>query len=145
MIGALVAGNHAGLVDNTFPLMEGRWIPPGMGNLDTVLENPAAIQFMHRTMAYAVTLAVAMLMAAMYRRRQKLPLEIRQRGLLVLAVFVLQFTLGVLTLLHHVPIVLASLHQVNAVLFFALSVWLALDFDSHPQHKDMRGAVDTEA
>src|SRR5690606_289948 len=62
LLGALVAGNHAGLVYNDFPLMNGRLIPEdyaGPGLWATIAHSQGAVQLHHRLGAYLVT-AVAL-------------------------------------------------------------------------------------
>jgi cytochrome c oxidase assembly protein subunit 15 len=117
--GGLVAGLHAGLVYNSFPLMDGRLVPAGYAALSpwvrNLFENVAAVQFDHRLLAtttalLAVTTAAWGLAGAASAR----PLRI---GLAVLAGAVaLQYALGVATLLDAVPVELAVLHQATAVL-----------------------------
>lgn len=51
VMGAFVAGLDAGFAYNTWPLMDGRIIPAGMG---FVFEDTTAAQFTHRTIAYLV-------------------------------------------------------------------------------------------
>jgi heme a synthase len=59
--GAFVAGLEAGLYHNTFPLMEGRLVPPTLLWLDPALlnfvQNPIAVQWMHRVLGTALALA----------------------------------------------------------------------------------------
>ena len=60
LLGALVAGNHAGLVDNDWPLMNGWFFPTdySAGSFwATVAHSQAAVQFNHRMVAYAVVIA----------------------------------------------------------------------------------------
>ena len=63
LLGALVAGLKAGMAYNTWPLMDGRLIPDGLGIMRpwylNLFENAMAVQFNHRMVAYAVALAVA--------------------------------------------------------------------------------------
>ncbi|HXP95411.1 MAG TPA: COX15/CtaA family protein, partial [Telmatospirillum sp.] len=55
--GALVAGLHAGLIYNSFPLMNGAWFPREAFDLSpvwiNVFENHALVQFDHRLLAMA--------------------------------------------------------------------------------------------
>ena len=124
-LGALVAGHDAGLTYNTWPLMDGRFVPAGLLALDpawlNVVGNIATIQFDHRIGAY-VLVAAALVHAVVMRRA---PPPARARALLILALVVAQTALGIATLLHVVPIGLALAHQGLAmVLLFAL-VWNA--------------------
>ncbi len=121
--GAFVAGLHAGLIHNTWPLMnEGKLIHETVYIEQSPLwrnfvEGRSGVQFVHRYLAYVV---VAFIIAIWYRTR-KLDMTLPQKNginLLVLLVFV-QFILGVFTLLFQVPVVLGVLHQVVA--FFLLA------------------------
>jgi cytochrome c oxidase assembly protein subunit 15 len=112
--GGFVAGNHAGLTYNTFPLMDGRVVPEGYAALQPFwrnwFENVAAVQFDHRALATVTALTVFAAVAAGFQGVARGPL-------LVLGGFVvLQYGLGVATLLHVVPVGLAALHQAEAVL-----------------------------
>ncbi len=115
--GALVAGTHAGRVFNTFPTMDGQWVPAGLLAIDPWYENfrgnLVTVQFLHRTSALVVVVAV---LAAAWRLRAT-PAAATVRGLLLPAL-ALQVTLGVATLLSHVDIALAAAHQAGAVLLF---------------------------
>ncbi len=121
IVGAIVAGLHAGFTYNTFPRMDGQWIPEGLWSQDTwyknIFEDVATIQFIHRMMAYIVSLAV-MLFWIIGRNNP----HIAHLLPILFSILVVQFLLGVLTLLFVVPIPLASLHQANALLLFGIAV-----------------------
>ena len=127
LMGALVAGNNAGLVDNDWPLMAGRFVPTDywLDSLwSTVAHSRAAVQFNHRLAAYAIlALAVGLWWTSL--RSRLAPEGVRPLATLVVALVFLQATLGVLTLLGGVPLALALAHQANAVLLLAASVALA--------------------
>jgi cytochrome c oxidase assembly protein subunit 15 len=127
LTGGFVAGLDAGLVYDTFRLMGGSVVPPTYGDLSPLwrnwFENPAAVQFHHRTLAL-VTLAVA-LWLAWRRRAASTSVETRRAWLWVLLAGILQVTLGVTTLLLHVPISLAALHQVGAVALLTAALYAA--------------------
>lgn len=121
--GAFVAGLDAGLIHNHWPLMnDGKLINETVYTEQVPMwknfvEGRSGVQFVHRYMAYFV---VIMVLLIAYKTR-KLALTIPQRNgvrLLLLLVFV-QFTLGVFTLLWHVPVALGVLHQITA--FFLLA------------------------
>jgi cytochrome c oxidase assembly protein subunit 15 len=82
----------------------------------------AAIQFDHRLLATAT--AIAALAAALWgsSRRLMLPQGPRDAMLALGAVVVVQYALGVATLLLVVPVDLATLHQVVAVLLLSTSL-----------------------
>jgi cytochrome c oxidase assembly protein subunit 15 len=116
--GALVAGLRAGLIYNTWPLIDGSMVPsPANLFFDRPLwrnffENALTVQFDHRMTAYTLV-ALALLHAVDVGRHE--------RGVLatsagVLAVGVLaQVMLGILTLLQSAPIGLALMHQAMAL------------------------------
>ena len=114
LAGGFVAGLHAGLDYNTFPLMDGRIVPDGYMQLRPLLlnlvENNAAVQFDHRLLA-SLSLIASLATVAMGWRSAARPV------LLLLAGAVgLQYALGIATLLAVVPPELATLHQAMAML-----------------------------
>ena len=115
--GAFVAGLDAGQGYNTWPLMDGQVIPQGLGVMQptwiNVFENALTVQFDHRLLAYGI-LALAIFHAARSRSTSS--------ALLVLAI-VAQASLGVATLLWHVPLALALLHQAGAMVVLLAAVW----------------------
>ena len=123
--GGFVAGTNAGLVYNTFPLMDGAWVPAGYGQIEpwalNLFENPIAVQFNHRLLAVA-TLGLAGLLW-LWSRRLELRARARQACDLVLAMAALQFGLGVATLLLAVPVGLAALHQAGALGLVTFALW----------------------
>ncbi len=122
VLGALVAGNDAGMSYNTFPLMDGKFIPDGLWSLSPALHNfihnVTMVQYNHRIMAYV--LSVAVIAFCIYGVRKQ-----PQFSTLFYAIFaclVAQFLLGVVTLILVVPISFAVLHQANALILFALCI-----------------------
>ncbi|MCS6853835.1 MAG: COX15/CtaA family protein, partial [Elioraea sp.] len=118
--GGFVAGTRAGFVYNTFPLMDGRLVPAGYGDLSpwvlNLTENLAAVQFNHRLLA---TLALAGALALGWRALRAPPSAGRGAVLLFAALVVAQYALGVATLLWVVPVGLGTLHQTMALLVLA--------------------------
>lgn len=124
--GGLVAGIHAGRNYNTFPLMAGKLVPPGLFMLEpawrNVIENVLTVQFQHRVLALTLSfVAFAFALHVLSKR----PRALRPAALTVALLSLVQPTLGVLTLLHHVPISLAAMHQMGGFLLFSSLVWLA--------------------
>lgn len=120
--GGMTAGLKAGHVSDTWPLMFGRWIPPGLFNSwINLFETPQTIVFIHRWLAW---LGLVTVPAVFYLiRKQNYPQDI-QKGLLWLTGAVaLQITLGVWTVLSYVNIVIALIHQANALVLFALGIY----------------------
>jgi heme a synthase len=125
-LGALVAGLRAGLIYNTWPLIDGAFIPdaarlffeqPWWRNF---FENALLVQFNHRMLAYAI-FAVAIWHAFDVARTVR-------RGAIVTSVLMLasavtlQAGLGIVTLLHVTPLPLALAHQALAVIVLAITV-----------------------
>lgn len=127
LLGALVAGLHAGLVYNTWPSMDGRLLPenPFAEGWISPFENPGLAQFDHRMIAYAVVLLAWLLWS--WLRRQGVTGMARRAADSVLAITLVQVTLGITTLIWQVPVALAALHQVVAALLFSAAVWLAFE------------------
>lgn len=121
--GALVAGLDGGVGYNTFPLMNGYVVPPGMFLLDpgwvNVYQNPVLAQFNHRGLA--IGLVVAVLWTWSWART--VPLGPGQRRALnaQAAMALVQVTLGISTLLSVVWIPLAATHQLGALALLGLT------------------------
>ena len=124
--GGFVAGLHAGLTYNAFPLMDGRFVPAGYDQLQPFIrnwfENVAAVQFDHRVLAMSTCAAVLVLWIA--GRNAVLPRPTRLALHALMAAAALQFALGVSTLLLVVPIPLAAAHQAGAVLLLTAAIVL---------------------
>ncbi|GAB5467698.1 MAG: COX15/CtaA family protein [Rhodospirillales bacterium] len=134
--GGLVAGLNAGLVYNSYPLMDGDLIPRGYGLLSPWLanlgENVTAVQFNHRLLAHAALLG-AILLWVFGRRRATTPATARALVLLPL-VAAGQFVLGIVTLLSLVPVWLGALHQAGAILL--LSALLLVLHRARPRREE---------
>lgn len=123
--GGFVAGTHAGHIINTFPDMNGQWIPRGIAAMTpwwrNVFENPVTVQFDHRLLAYGLLVLVVAGRIALARTgvRAVLPAA----NLLLVLVFA-QALLGIATLLHQVPVWLGATHQGGAMLVFSAAVLL---------------------
>ena len=114
--GAFVAGMDAGLLYNEYPLMGDGLIPVEYGEkgLFDPFNNPASAQFHHRWIAVLAVLAVAGLWVS--------GLQKGLGGLVhIMAVSVIiQFLLGMTTLLLGVPVWAGALHQAGAVLLLSV-------------------------
>jgi len=124
--GGFVAGLNAGLTYNTFPLMDGSFVPAGYAELQPFVrnwfENVAAVQFDHRILAMTTVACVIALWLA--GRRAALPHPARLALHALFAAALLQLALGVSTLLLVVPIPLAAAHQAGAVLLLTAAIML---------------------
>ena len=125
--GGLVAGIRAGLAYNSFPLMNGHWIPREIMTLDpwylNFFANMATVQFDHRLGAWALIVAVPWLW--LKARRAALPAYARAAAHALLAALLLQITLGIATLLLRVPVPLAAAHQAGALILLSAALVFA--------------------
>jgi cytochrome c oxidase assembly protein subunit 15 len=124
-LGALLAGIRGGLVYNTWPLIDGAFVPdaaalfaaaPGWRNL---FENALTVQFDHRMAAYALWIFAVLHAVDAARSRNGPALA----GALALAAAItIQAGLGIATLVHAAPLALALAHQGMAMIVLALAV-----------------------
>lgn len=119
--GGFVAGLDAGMIFNTFPLMGGALVPDGMAALTpwylNPFENMVTVQFDHRWLAIVTA---GLLIAWYIRGRSHFEDAVMQRGFkLVGMMVIIQFALGIATLLMQVPVLLGALHQAGALLLFS--------------------------
>ena len=129
LLGALVAGLHAGLIYNTWPSMDGRFLPehpffsaPWWINF---FENPGLAQFDHRIGAYIVALsAIGMWWSAM---RAKAAGPARTSAYAILIITFAQIPLGIATLLDQAPLLLSALHQLTALALLSAALWHAFE------------------
>ena len=124
--GGFVAGLKAGFAYNTFPLMDGHWVPEVIFMQQPLwrnfFENIATVQFSHRVLATLVFFSVVTLWLSSIR--QSLPATVRNGLHGLLAAALLQVTLGISTLLLHVPIPLAVAHQAGALLLLTVVIYV---------------------
>ena len=132
LLGAFVAGLRAGRTYNTWPMMDGRFFPEGYfyqsPGLNDLFETIEAVQFNHRIGAVVVTVAIL----AFWFKARTTPLA--RRGHLLLGAIVLQFFLGVWTLVAATPLGLGLAHQAGALLLFSAAVYTAHGASSGDMH-----------
>jgi cytochrome c oxidase assembly protein subunit 15 len=125
LLGAFVAGLKAGASYNTWPLMDGRLVPDGLGAMQpwylNLFENALTVQFNHRLVAYALVLATIWHVWTLARRTRD-P-RIRLTAAALAAAVLAQAALGIATLLAQVPLALGLAHQAAAAAVFGLAVW----------------------
>tara|TARA_B100000508_G_scaffold140636_1_gene142514 strand:- start:8421 stop:9470 length:1050 start_codon:yes stop_codon:yes gene_type:complete len=123
--GAFVAGLQAGLVHNTWPLMDGEIVSSAVFAMDPVYLNfvmgKSGVQFVHRMLAIIIFVWVAVIYVKGVRRLTD-PLQLQALRLMLIFVLV-QFGLGIITLLLRVPIELGVLHQMGALLLLSSLVF----------------------
>ena len=128
IFGAFVAGLKAGLVYPTWPKMGDAWVPKsvidGLQNsgLSSLFEEVVAVQFLHRTFAYLVVILVGYIWFAS-RRENLNGLQRKSVNFLVMMVLI-QFVLGVYTLLYLVPVSLGVAHQFGSLVLLSGGVVL---------------------
>lgn len=125
-MGALVAGLSAGKIYNTYPLMDGKFLPDGFGSIApfylNLFENIALVQFNHRHFAiFVLMLATTILFIA---HKSNFSKAIRTISIAVVSIISVQILVGINTLLLAVPIYLGSLHQMVALVAISVTVFL---------------------
>jgi cytochrome c oxidase assembly protein subunit 15 len=120
LTGGMVAGLRAGYAYNTFPLMNGHFVPPEILTLEpwwqNFFYNMATVQFVHRGFFWLLAVLIPL---AWWRERGSPAAHV------LMAAFVLQASLGIATLLLRVPVALGAAHQGGAVLLLAAALWHA--------------------
>ena len=122
--GGFVAGTDAGLAYNTFPLMDGRWIPLGLFDhapaLINFFENTITIQFTHRVFGI-VTVAAVLLFWLVHRMVAADERFSRWMNALASAA-IAQVLLGITTLVYVVPVPVAAVHQAGGMILFTTAI-----------------------
>ncbi|WP_419826928.1 COX15/CtaA family protein [Sphingomonas sp.] len=121
-LGAFTAGLRAGYAFSSWPKMGDDWFPAGgwntgLSTLANLVDNPIAVQFVHRWWAW-VTAAAVLTVAAAARRRGAGPAAVA-----IAAAVTAQILLGIATLLSGVALPIAVAHQATATLLAGAVVW----------------------
>jgi cytochrome c oxidase assembly protein subunit 15 len=125
-LGALVAGLRAGLISNTWPLIDGSFVPDAARLFfqeplwRNFFENALTVQFDHRMMGYALLLAAVWHAIDVARTIDEL--SVWEGALGLVALLVIQTGLGIATVLYSVPILMALLHQGVAIAALTVAV-----------------------
>ena len=118
IFGAFVAGLNAGLIYNTFPLMDGQIVPEDLFYLQpawlNIFENRATVQFVHRVLALLILVLVAILTIK--------NASVKPVYIMLLSV-IIQVILGVVTLLLHIPMAIAIAHQMFSFILFGSGLY----------------------
>ena len=114
ILGAFLAGLDGGLIYNTWPDMNGKFIPTDINKIDlfkiSSSNNPTVIQFYHRLVAYLIIFLLIVLNYIYYYK--KIPMN--NINILNIAIFI-QVLLGIITLMTGVEIKYASVHQLGSI------------------------------
>ncbi|MBF0153489.1 MAG: COX15/CtaA family protein [Magnetococcales bacterium] len=141
--GGFVAGLKAGHAYNTFPLMEGRWIPDAYWQLEpagrNLFDNIAAVQWNHRVLA-VVTLCTVLLFR-LFVRRYTLPDRLRLGLDLLMGLALVQVSLGVATLLLEVPVPLATTHQGSAFVLLMTALFVTHQMHHAPPTRALSASI----
>ncbi len=122
--GAFMAGKRAGWLSASFPDMNGHYLPGAFFHsanvLHEALNSPMAIHYVHRFLGFVVAFAV--IAFVLWARRRVLPTRLRLALRAMLLTTLLQFTLGALTVIFHVPTWLAVAHQLGGFALLSIGV-----------------------
>lgn len=122
-VGALVAGLDAGKVYNTFPLMGHSMVPPEVNLLNCTvhdLYDPIFLQFIHRCYAYILSFIIIILVISCINVGNK---KLSKIAYFLMFAIILQFALGIITILYNVPLVVALLHQACSIFLLSCILW----------------------
>ena len=118
IFGAFVAGLNAGLIYNTFPLMDGQIVPEDLFYLQpawlNIFENRVTVQFIHRALALLILVLTAILTIK--------NASVKPVYIMLLSV-IIQVILGVVTLLLHIPMAIAIAHQMFSFILFGSGLY----------------------
>jgi cytochrome c oxidase assembly protein subunit 15 len=122
LLGAWVAGFRAGYVSNSWPDMNGHFLPEGIdwskGAGFALTHDPFLLHFMHRWWAWVVVVVLVL-----FARKFRTMPGARRISVAIHSAFGTQILLGILTVLSGIAIWLAVLHQATGALLLAATVW----------------------
>jgi cytochrome c oxidase assembly protein subunit 15 len=125
-LGALVAGLRAGRAFNTWPLIDGSYIPP-LEKLAAIepwwrnfLDNLLLVQFQHRMVAYG--LLILALAQGLYAWRAAPGTSALRRALALFGLVAAQVAIGIVTLLLISPLWAGLVHQAFAMIILGMAV-----------------------
>ena len=123
--GAFTAGLDAGFIYNTFPTMNGTWLPRNVWALQpavvNLVENPGTVQWIHRIVGTALGLVAV----GFWWKNSKTDASetLKQKAGFLLGMVLLQYVLGIVTLIMNVPLLMGVVHQAGALILLFLWVW----------------------
>ena len=123
-IGAFVSGMDAGKIYNSWPLMGNSYFPDDNKFVNlfklSALSDPSLVQFIHRNLAYFITLFYTFILFKIYKKK----LNELYKTINVLGFFILlQVILGIFTLLYGAQIYIASMHQISSIFLVSSSIY----------------------
>jgi len=126
IFGAFTAGLKAGFIYPTYPKMGTEWLPQAAINIFkstgilSLVENPILVQFIHRW--FGAALVILFLTYFIKSKSYELNKIQKRCNAFLLGIILLQFTLGILTLINAVPVTLGILHQFGAVVLLTIII-----------------------
>lgn len=120
--GAFTSGLNAGLLYQTWPLMNEQFIANDVNikNIISIesLSNPSYVQLLHRLLAYFIILYTFSIYFFYFRR-----MNITKPFKLIFFAICIQVVLGIFTLISNLNIYLASLHQIGSILLISCTIY----------------------
>ena len=134
LLGAWVAGLNAGLASDSWPLMQGRFVPEydgsrGLGH--ALLNDPFLLHFLHRWWAFVAVGALVALAVAAKRR------GMRGEARAVHIAYGTQVLLGIATVTSGVALWLGVAHQLVGALLVATVAWTAHGLGRRPRSNSL--------
>jgi cytochrome c oxidase assembly protein subunit 15 len=125
--GGLVAGTRAGYAYSTWPLMGDSFIPAGLYDMSPIwlsaFENITTIQFNHRIFAYII--ALVLVSFSVFALKKNISENVRIGIYSMLFLLLVQITLGISTLIFHVPVAIAAAHQIGSVALLTATLFVS--------------------
>ena len=124
IVGAFVSGMDAGKIYNSWPLMGSTYFPNDSNFRDlfrlSAFNDPSLVQFMHRNLAYLITIFYVFIFFKIYKNR----LVNLYRTVNILGLFIiLQIILGIFTVIYGAQIYVAAMHQLSSVFLVSSSLY----------------------
>ena len=124
VIGAFVSGMDAGKIYNSWPLMGSSYFPDDNKFFNlfklSALSDPSLVQFLHRNLAYLITIFYFYMLVKVYRKKIKhLYFSVNILGILIL----IQIVLGIFTLLYGAEILISSMHQISSIFLVSSCIY----------------------
>ncbi len=124
IIGAFVSGMDAGKIYNSWPLMDNTFYPNDSNLRDlfklSAFSDPSLVQFMHRNLAYLITIFYTFIFIKIYKNRKENLYRITN----ILGIFlILQIILGIFTVIYGAQIYIAAMHQLSSIFLVSSSLY----------------------
>jgi cytochrome c oxidase assembly protein subunit 15 len=136
ILGGIMSGTKAALFYPTWPDMNGEWLPSVLTDAsmwvpdnfvqyDATLFLPALVQFVHRSTAYLLTVAIVLFAYLLYKNTSNLLL--RRATIITLLLLCVQVALGIATVMTSIgtiPVGLGVFHQAGGLLLLTATLYL---------------------